>query len=85
MSAENAFQRVVHPVLQLLLQGKEDAVLAAQPDEALRERVEELASKCTEGELTPEERKEYEAYARADKFVAILRRSILSMKAAATL
>jgi hypothetical protein len=75
---------VVHPVLQNLLQGREDAVIAPQPDEALRARVEELFTKCTEGELTPEERSEYEAYVRADKFVAVLRRELQSMKTSAT-
>ena len=54
------------PTLEILVRGREDAVLAAQPDDALQERIEELASKCTEGELTPEERKGgNEAYVRA--------------------
>jgi hypothetical protein len=81
MSDENAFYRTVRPTLELLLRGREDVVLGAQPDDALQERVEELASKCTEGELTPEERKEYEGYVRANKFVAIIMRVARSMKA----
>ena len=85
MSPENAFHRVLRPTLEILVRGREDAVLAAQPDDALQERIEELASKCTEGELTPEERKEYEAYVRADKFVAIVRRTAKLMKAGVTL
>jgi hypothetical protein len=83
MSAKNAFNRTVHPILQLLLQGKEDAVLAAEPDQALCDRVEELACKSTEGELTPEERMEYEGYVQGNKFVAILRRALQSMNAGA--
>ena len=35
-------------------------------------RIEELADKCTEGSLTPEERDEYEAMIRVGNFVAIL-------------
>jgi hypothetical protein len=35
-------------------------------------RIEELADKCTEGELSPEERDEYEAMIRVGNFVAIL-------------
>ena len=35
-------------------------------------RIEELADKCTEGGLTPEERDEYDALIRVGNFVAIL-------------
>ena len=35
-------------------------------------RIEELADKCTEGRLTPEERDEYDALIRVGNFVAIL-------------
>jgi uncharacterized protein YnzC (UPF0291/DUF896 family) len=37
-------------------------------------RIEELARKSTEGELTEDERAEYAGYVRANKFVAILKR-----------
>ena len=80
MSAQTAFHRGVHPLLQILLPGKEEAVLAAQPDRALRERIEQLAAKSTEGELTDDERDEYEGYVRANKFVATLRREAQTMK-----
>jgi len=74
MSAQTAFQRGVNPLLQLLLPGREEAVLAVEADQALRARIEELAAKSTEGELTSEERDEYAGYVRANKFVAVLRR-----------
>ena len=74
MSAQTAFQRGVNPILQLLLPGREEAVLAAAIAPSLLERIDELASKNTEGNLTPEEREEYASYVRANKFVAILRR-----------
>ena len=77
MSTQTAFHRGVHPLLQLLLPGKEEAVLAAQPDRALRERIEQLAAKSTEGELT--------GYVRANKFVATLRREAQTMKSGAAL
>ena len=38
----------------------------------LRARIEELASKNTEGELTNSERIEYEGYVQANKSIAIL-------------
>lgn len=80
MSAQTAFQRGVSPLLQLLLPGREDAVLAVQTDKALRERIEELASKNTEGNLSPEEHDEYVGYVRANKFVAVLRREAKKFK-----
>ena len=35
-------------------------------------RVEELAEKCNEGQLTPDERAEYEAYVQASTLIGIL-------------
>ena len=45
---------------------------AYRGDDSLRARIEELASKSTEGELTDSERAEYEGYIQANKFIAIL-------------
>jgi hypothetical protein len=80
MSAQSAFQRGISPLLQLLLPGREDAVLSAQTDQSLRTRMEELAAKNTEGALSPEEREEYAGYVRANKFVAVLRREAKKFK-----
>jgi len=80
MSAQTAFHRGVNPLLQLLLPGREEAVLAVETDQALRARIEELAAKNTEGDLTPEERDEYAGYVRANKFVAVLRREAKKFK-----
>ena len=46
--------------------------VAYRGDEALRTRIEELADKNTEDELTDAERAEYEGYVQANKFIAIL-------------
>ncbi len=80
MKAQTAFQRGISPLLQLLLPGREDAVLSIQTDHLLRGRIEELAAKNTEGNLSPEEREEYTGYVRANKFVAILRREAKKFK-----
>ena len=69
-----AFDRGVGPLLRLVLLDKADAVLSFRPEAALSERIEELAAKSTEGELSDEERAEYEGYVRANNFIAILRR-----------
>lgn len=80
MSAQAAFQRGVQPLLQLLLPGREDAVLAVQTDQPLRDRIEDLAAKNTDGVLSPEELDEYAGYVRANKFVAVLRREAKKFK-----
>jgi hypothetical protein len=69
-----AFDRGVRPILRMVLLDKADAVLNFHPDSALQDRIEELAAKSTEGELTAIEWAEYEGYARANKFIAILQR-----------
>ena len=67
------FNRGVRPLLRILLPDKADAVLKFRPSHKLQARIEQLADKSTEGQLTARERAEYEGYVRANKFVAILR------------
>lgn len=69
----NAFDRGIDPVLQIILStDKARTVVDYRADEALQLRIEELADKCNEGELTLPERAEYEGYVRANNFVAII-------------
>ena len=69
-----AFGRGVRPMLKIVLPEKADAVINFQADHDLQARIEKLAQKSTEGELTEDERAEYAGYVRANKFVAILKR-----------
>ena len=46
------------------------AALRASPE--AQARIDELADKCTEGQLTPEERAEYESYVHAIKMIGVL-------------
>lgn len=69
-----AFDRGVRPMLEILLPEKADAVIAFRADPEMQARIEVLAQKSTEGELTEDERAEYAGYVRANKFVAILKR-----------
>jgi hypothetical protein len=70
----SAFDRGVTPILTLVLPEHADSVVGYHPDDKLRQRIDELAAKSNEGELTPEERAEYVGYVRANKFVAVLKR-----------
>ncbi len=58
---------------------QELAAMRATPE--VQARIDELADKCTEGELTPEERAEYDAYVDAIDVISILQakaRSVLA-------
>ena len=74
-----AFDRGVRPVLRIVLPDKTEAVLNYRADPELQRRIDDLAAKSTEGQLTEEERAEYEGYVRANKFVAILQRKARQM------
>ena len=69
-----AFDRGIRPLLQIVLPDRVEAVLRFRADADLLNRIEELAGKATEGQLTDTEQAEYEGYVRANKFVAILQR-----------
>ena len=60
--------------MQIVLPEKAEEVVEFRADPELQARIEELASKATEGQLSEAERAEYAGYVRANKFVAILQR-----------
>ena len=61
-------------MLRIVLPEKAEAVLRFRAAPELQARIEELAGKSTEGQLTETERAEYAGYVRANKFIAILQR-----------
>jgi hypothetical protein len=68
----SAFDRGTDPILDFFSVEQARALAAYRGDDSLRTRIEELALKSTEGELTDSERAEYEGYIQANKFIAIL-------------
>lgn len=65
--------------MEIVLPDKKDAIIGFRAQPQLQARIEELARKSTEGQLTEEERAEYSGFVRANKFVAILKRQALSL------
>ena len=61
-------------MLRIVLPEKAEAVLRFRAAPELQARIEELAGKSTEGQLTETERAEDAGYVRANKFIAILQR-----------
>ena len=70
----NAFERGVAPVMQIVLPEKTEAVLSFRAAPDIQARIEELAARSTEGQLSEDEKAEYTGYVRANKFVATLQR-----------
>ena len=65
----SALERMLDPVITPELA---ERIVAYVADEATQSRVDELADKSTEGQLTPDEREEYEDYVIAFDLMAIL-------------
>lgn len=67
-----AFDRGTDAILRFFTTQQAEAMVAYRGDEAIQARIEDLAHKNTEGELTEQERAEYEGYVQANKFIAVL-------------
>jgi hypothetical protein len=65
-------ERILDPVSSSLNEEAARKLIGLKADRKAQVRVAKLASKCTEGDLTSEERAEYETYVMAGEFVAIL-------------
>jgi len=53
--------------------------VALQVDPVVHARLEELADKCTEGQLSADERTEYEDYVQDLEFIAVLQAQARSL------
>jgi hypothetical protein len=67
-----AFERGTDPLLSILTVEQAEALVAFSGDDELRAKIDDLASKNSEGLLTEEERAEYEGYVRANNFMSVL-------------
>ena len=54
--------RLIEPLSRCIRGRGEEDLLSLRADAALQARIDELADRCDEGTLTPEEREEYETY-----------------------
>ncbi len=81
-SDSSAFERATDGLLGFFTTEQARALVEYRGEAWLRGRIEELAGKNTEAELTPEERAEYEGYVRANRFVAVLQGKLRKLLAA---
>jgi len=71
-TATGLLSGVIEPLGRCLTPASAREILALRADEAASRRVEELASKCDAGTLTPEEHAEYQLFVEVGDLVAVL-------------
>ena len=70
--ANGILDRFLDPLSDCLTPAMARRLVSFRADSATQARVEELADKCSEGQLSPKERREYAAYVRAIHLISIL-------------
>jgi len=68
----NFLARLLAPIGECMTREVAEKVADLRADPDVQVRVDELADKCTEGELTAEERAEYESYVHAIRVIGVL-------------
>lgn len=71
-----ALDRILDPLARCLTPAAARALVTMRADPETQARVAELADKCNDGQLTREERREYEAFVRAIDLVSILQSKV---------
>ena len=72
-TATDYLSSYLEPLAEELTPQQAQKVLATKPSGALLARVEELADKANDGQLTAEERAEYEYYVDVDDVIGLLK------------
>ena len=73
-------ERMLEPLSRCFTPESAKRLIDLRVDPELQKRIDALAGKCTEGELTEEEHREYDAYVRTGSLI-----SMLQLKARQTL
>ncbi|HSU54804.1 MAG TPA: hypothetical protein VLT36_12150 [Candidatus Dormibacteraeota bacterium] len=63
---------MLEPVSDCFTKESASKLVQVRADPQLQARIDELADKCTEGELNEDERAEYETYVRAGNLISVL-------------
>ena len=82
----NFLVRLLKPFGDCLTPEVAEKIANLRADPEVQARIDELADKCTEGELTVEEQAEYDSYVHAIDFIAVLQaqaRKVLETNGAA--
>lgn len=72
MKRSSTLDRLVEPVVRTFTPEVARALVQLRADPELQARMDELAEKCNEGRMTPEEREEYDTSVRFANYLAII-------------
>jgi hypothetical protein len=73
VTTHDAFDRSIDALYRDMSPELAQQIANFRPDPVVAKRVKELFQKCNEGELTPAERDEYQAYVEANDVITILK------------
>jgi hypothetical protein len=68
----SVLDRLLDPLSRCLTPESARTLVELRADAVAQARIAELAARCNEGQLTPEERREYETYVHVGNVIAIL-------------
>ena len=71
-TASRLLSTLIEPLGRCLTPASSREIMALRADETARRRIEELAEKCDQGQLTPAEQAEYQLFVEVGDLVAIL-------------
>lgn len=72
MATASLLDKIFEPFGEVMTPETARRFVQMRADDDVQRRIDELADKCTEGELTAEERSEYDAYIQAIDFISIM-------------
>jgi hypothetical protein len=75
-TTHEAFDRAIEPLIKVFTGDQAAQIASFHADTQLQDRIEQLAAKANEGELTETELAEYEGYAQANRFIAVLQAKV---------
>jgi hypothetical protein len=73
LAPDNVIDRFLDPVADCWTPEVAQRIVGARPDAVTEARLDELRGKANEGQLSPREREEYEAFVDAIDLVALLK------------
>lgn len=72
MATATLLDKIFEPFGEALTSETAARFVEMRADDDVQRRIDELADKCTEGQLTDEERQEYDVYIQAIDFISIM-------------
>lgn len=72
MATASILDKIFEPFGDVMTPETAARFVEMRADAEVQDRIDELADKCTAGELTNEERQEYDAYIQAIDFISIM-------------